>query len=226
MEFPELIVFDMIGTTVRGADFLPSAFRKAFETVGVNLSDDDISAARGKSKREAISGMLFESVGAKKAGEVAMSVYDAFESTLLQQYWDTTIKPVTGTRETFDWCRENRIRIALGTGFERRLAEVLIQKLEWQDDVDILVCNDDVARGRPAPYLIFHAMEKALVKKVSAVATVGDSVADLQAGANAGLGWSIGVVSGSTRRKALKAEPHTAILRSVAELPGLFEADD
>ncbi len=223
MELPELIVFDMIGTTVRTADYIPAAFRKAFETVGVNLSDDDISAARGKSKREAISGMLFESVGAKRAGEVAMNVYEAFENTMVQQYWDATIKPVKGTRETFEWCRENRIRIALGTGFERRLADVLITKLDWNDDVDIVVCNDDVARGRPAPYLIFHAMEKALVKSVDAVATVGDTVADLQAGNNAAVGWNIGVLSGSHSRKKLKREEPTAIIGSVADLPAVFD---
>lgn len=223
MALPELIVFDMIGTTVRTADFLPSAFRKAFETVGVNLSDDDITAARGKSKREAISAMLFESVGAKRAGEYAMHVYEAFEGTLLQQYWDATIKPVDGTRETFDWCRENRIRIALATGFERRLADVLIQKLGWLDDIDAVVCNDDVSAGRPAPYLIFRAMERTEVKAVRGVATVGDTVSDLQAGDNAGVGWNIGVLSGAHRKKALKAEPHTAIIGSVADLPELFE---
>ena len=78
MDKPALIVFDMIGTTVRGSELLPSALKKAFGTVGVNLSDDDITAARGKSKREAISSMLFEAVGAKKAGEYAMGVYEAF----------------------------------------------------------------------------------------------------------------------------------------------------
>ena len=46
MDTPALIVFDLIGTTVRGSDLLPAALRKAFETVGVNLSDDDIAAAR------------------------------------------------------------------------------------------------------------------------------------------------------------------------------------
>ena len=225
MNTPELIVFDMIGTTISGPDILPSVFRKAFETVGVNLSDDDITAARGKSKREAISSMLFEAVGAKKAGEYAMQVYDAFENTLLQQYWDITVKPIDGARETFDWCRENRTKIALATGFDRRLADVLVQKMEWQDDVDVIVCNDEVERGRPAPYLIFHAMEQTNVDAVSAVATVGDTVSDLQAGHNAGVGWIIGVLSGAHSKRQLKSEPHTAIIKSVADLPSVFEQD-
>lgn len=223
MKTPELIVFDMIGTTITTSDFLPSAFKKAFETVGVNLSDDDITAARGKSKREAISGMLFEAVGAKKAGEYAMQVYDAFENTMLQQYWDSTVKPIAGAGETFDWCRDNRIKIALATGFDRRLADLLLQKLGWEDSIDIVVCNDEVARGRPAPSLIFHAMEKSAVVAVSAVATVGDTVSDLKAGHNAGVGWNIGVLSGAHTRRKLKSAPHTAIIHSVADLPSVFE---
>ena len=223
MNTPALIVFDMIGTTVRGPEILPSALRKAFETVGVNLSDDEISAARGKSKREAISSMLFESVGAKKAGEYAMRVYEAFENTMLQQYWDATVRTVDGTRETFDWCKENRTKIALATGFDRRLSEVLIQKLQLQDDIDTIVCTDDVKRGRPAPYLIFHAMENTEIESVSEVAAVGDTVSDLKAGFNAGVRWNVAVLSGAHSQDELEEQPHTAIIDSIADLPSVFE---
>ena len=226
MDKPALIVFDMIGTTVRGSELLPSALKKAFGTVGVNLSDDDITAARGKSKREAISSMLFEAVGAKKAGEYAMGVYEAFENAMVQQYWDTTVHAIDGTREAFDWCRENRTKIALATGFDRRLADVLIEKLEWSNDVDAIVTNDEVSRGRPAPYLIFRAMEITDVDAVATVATVGDTTADLKAGENAGVGWNIGVLTGAHSRKKLEKEPHTAIIDSIEDLPALFEQEE
>ena len=104
-----------------------------------------------------------------------------------------------------------------------RLPALKHVKMEWQDDVDVIVCNDEVARGRPAPYLIFHAMEKTDVYAVSAVATVGDTVSDLEAGHNAGVGWNIGVLSGAHSRKKLESEPHTAIIDSVADLPSVFE---
>ena len=225
MDTPALIVFDLIGTIVKGSEFLPAALRRAFETVGVNLSDDDIAAARGKSRREAISSMLFESVGAKKAGKVAMNVYEAFENALLQQYWDTTIHEIDGTREVFDWCHEQRTKKAIATGFDRGLVNVLIDKLGWTDDMDAIVCNDEVRRGRPAPYLIFHAMEKTGIDAVSTVATIGDTVADLQAGNNAGVGWNIGVLSGDQSESELEAEPHTALIESIADLPDLFVGD-
>lgn len=226
MDAPALIVFDLIGTTVRGSEFLPAALRKAFETVGVNISDDEIAAARGKLRREAISSMLFDSVGAKKAGQYAMGVYEAFENTMLQQYWDTTVHPIDGTREVFDWCHEQRTKIAIATGFDRRLVDLLVEKLGWTDDIAAIVCNDEVKRGRPAPYLIHHAMEKTGVDAVATVASVGDTVTDLRAGDNAGVGWNIGVLSDARSRKELEKEPHTALIDSIADLPDLFVADE
>jgi len=50
---PELFVFDMIGTTIEPSDAIPEAFRSALCSAGLQLSDDEITAVRGKSKREA-----------------------------------------------------------------------------------------------------------------------------------------------------------------------------
>ena len=88
--------------------------------------------------------------------------------------------------------------------------------------VDAVVCGDDVPRGRPAPYLIFHAMEATGASDVHKVANVGDTILDLQAASNAGVRWNIGVLSGAHDRELLEREPHTHILASVAEVVTLF----
>ncbi|MDE3196529.1 MAG: HAD hydrolase-like protein, partial [Acidobacteriota bacterium] len=76
-----------------------------------------------------------------------------------------------------------------------------------------------VTLGRPAPYLIFHAMEKARVENVAEVVAVGDTPLDLKAAANAGARGIVGVLTGAATRDKLEPEPHTRILKSVAELP-------
>jgi phosphoglycolate phosphatase-like HAD superfamily hydrolase len=53
---------------------------------------------------------------------------------------------------------------------------------------------------------------------------VGDTTADLEAGAAADVGWNIGVTSGAHPRARLETCPHTALLGSVAELPGWLTA--
>jgi phosphoglycolate phosphatase-like HAD superfamily hydrolase len=85
--------------------------------------------------------------------------------------------------------------------------------------VDAVVCGDNVLQGRPAPYLIFHAMEAAGARNVRHVANVGDTVLDLQAAHNAGVRWNIGVLSGAHSRAQLACAPHTHLLPSVADLP-------
>jgi phosphoglycolate phosphatase-like HAD superfamily hydrolase len=45
---------------------------------------------------------------------------------------------------------------------------------------------------------------------------------DLQAGYNAGAGWNIGMLSGAHSREKLESQPHTHLLGSVAELPGIW----
>jgi phosphoglycolate phosphatase len=51
---------------------------------------------------------------------------------------------------------------------------------------------------------------------VRAVANVGDTALDLQAGSNAGLDWNIGVLSGAHDREPLPAAPHTHLIASVS----------
>jgi phosphonatase-like hydrolase len=115
--------------------------------------------------------------------------------------------------------------VALNTGFDREITGLLVSSLGWEGEaVDVVVCGDDVGRGRPAPDLIFRAMEAAGVSDARQVMNVGDTVLDLQAGHNAGVRWNVGVLSGAHGREVLEREPHTHLLDSVASLPGLWPA--
>jgi phosphoglycolate phosphatase-like HAD superfamily hydrolase len=90
--------------------------------------------------------------------------------------------------------------------------------------VDAVVCGDDVAQGRPAPFLIFRCMEATATICVHRVAVVGDTTLDLQAADNAGVQWQIGVLSGAHAREQLEQQPHSHLLGSVAELPSVWIA--
>ena len=85
--------------------------------------------------------------------------------------------------------------------------------------MDAVVCGDDVAEGRPAPYMIFRAMELTRTASVHHVANVGDTTLDLLAGHHAGVRWNIGVLSGAHDAARLAGAPHTHLAASVAVLP-------
>ncbi|MDJ0905102.1 MAG: phosphonatase-like hydrolase [Woeseiaceae bacterium] len=219
----DLVVFDMVGTTVAASDRIPEAFTKAFENQGIRLSQNDIRSVRGRSKTDAIRELLTTHRDEFFADATTDNVYESFKRFLLDGYRAGRVEPIDGAAATFDWCRANGIGVALTTGFDRELATRLVERLGWRNRIETLVCNDDVARGRPAPDLILKAMQRLNLVDVARVASVGDTVSDLQAGANAGTGFNIGVLSGAHSREQLRQAPHTALIASVAELPEFLQ---
>lgn len=214
-----LVVCDMAGTTVKDSGEVARAFEAALTDHGVEASAQQISAVRGASKREAIATLIAPKYGSDAARVEA--VYASFKSHL-QRVFTREAQPVAGAVETFAWLRERGIKLVLNTGFDRDITTLLLDALGWRDMANAVICNDDVAQGRPAPYMIFRAMELTGTANVRHVLNVGDTVSDLQAAHNARVGFSVGVLSGAHTREQLAREPHDYLIESVADLPGLW----
>ena len=214
-----LVVSDMAGTTVKDSGEVARAFSAALADHGIEVSADQINAVRGASKREAIATLVAPKYGADAARVEA--VYASFKNQL-QRVFTKEAQPVAGAVETFQWLRGNHIKLVLNTGFDRDITEILLDALKWRDMADAVICGDDVTQGRPAPYMIFRAMEAAGIASVHEVLNVGDTVSDLQAAHNAGVAVSVGVISGAHKRAQLEREPHTHLLNSVAQLLRLW----
>ena len=222
MDEPRLVVFDMAGTTVKGEGRVADALLAALRGHGIEVAPEQLSGVRGSSKREAVLNFIPE--GADR-GRRAETVYNSFREHLARLYRAGGVGPVDGAEATFRWLKRRGVRVALNTGFDREMTGLLLSSLRWEGEVvGVVVCGDDVGRGRPAPDLIFRAMEAAGVSEARRVMNVGDTVLDLQAGHNAGVRWNVGVLSGAHGRQLLEREPHTHLLDSVAGIPRLWPA--
>jgi phosphonatase-like hydrolase len=216
----DLVIFDIMGTTVADHGEVPAAFSAALAGAGIAVSGEQIKGVRGASKRQALLRLI--PPGPEQA-RLADAAYICFKSHLAERYATAGVQPVTGAAVTFLWLRQHGVRVALNTGFDRETTGLLLAALGWNGDtVDAVICGDEVAQGRPAPYLIFHAMEAVGASSVHRVATVGDTAQDLWAGYHAGVRWNIGVLSGAHDRATLQDAPHTHLLPSVAQVPGLW----
>jgi len=220
MENLELVVFDMGGTTVSDHGEVPAAFTGALTQHGIEISADQLNSVRGRSKREAVLQLVPEGLGRESRAE---EVYKTFRENLWLRYQASGVSEVAGATVIFQSLRNRGVRVALNTGFDREITTLLLNALAWTEGlVDAVICGDDVSQGRPAPYLIFCAMEAVGAHSVHKVANVGDTVQDLLAGHNAGVRWNVGVLSGAHPRVALQGAPHTHILPSIADLLGLW----
>lgn len=217
---PRLVVFDLAGTTVVDGGQVPAAFSSALSEAGIDISAEELAGLRGSSKREAVFRMMPDGPG---RAQRAAATFETFKRQLVRLYDSTGVGEVAGARVTFEWLRSKDVRVALNTGFDREITNLLLDRLGWLDGVvDAVVCGDDVTEGRPAPYLIFRAMEATRTHRVGDVANVGDTVSDLGAGANASVRFNIGVLSGAHDRARLEKAPHTHLVTDVTELRQLW----
>jgi phosphonatase-like hydrolase len=205
---------------VRDDGQVPAAFAAALLTHGLEATAEQIRSVRGSSKREALRSFVPEAAdGSCRLDDV----YASFRRELAERYSSGGVHPVPGAEAAFAALRRRGVPVALNTGFDRETTSLLLDALGWTSGiVDAVVCGDDVPAGRPAPYLIFRAMEATGALRVRSVANVGDTALDLEAGFNAGTGWNIGVLSGAHDRETLGSAPHTHVISSVAALESVW----
>ncbi len=222
----KLVIFDVAGTIIEDHGEVLSCFGRALEMNGVHVDEGDLREWKGASKREVIRFFVERHLGSTEHSlETRIDrTFDDFRQLLKQQYGSAGVMPIKGAEATFRWLLDRNVCIATTTGFDREINDLVLRAVGWGHVFTNKVCSTDVALGRPAPYMIFRAMEAARITDVSEVVNIGDTPLDLRAGTNAGVGGVMGVLTGAHKEERLREEPHTHILRSVAELPAVLEA--
>lgn len=219
----KLAALDMAGTTVNEQGLVYKALRQAVEERDVTVSDADFLAAMGTRKDTAIAHLLTLG-GVDVNKDIIRDAYHRF-TTLLQEFYDATPpQAIDGVEGAFATLRDAGVKVALTTGFSAEVATGILERLGWTVGgssavVDAVITADTVAAGRPAPYMIHHAMEITGVDDVRDVAAAGDTIADLLAGTRSGASVVAGVLTGETPKDVLAQQPHTHLLASVADLP-------
>lgn len=225
--FPvDLVVLDVAGTTVDEGGAVYRALAEAVLAGGGRLEDHELVRWMGADKRQAIRALTRAATGNEPDPASVERTYAGFRDRLLAGYAATPPRPFPGVPEALETLRATGVRVALTTGFSADVAAPLLEALGWSvpGTVDALVCTDDVPAGRPAPYMVFRAMERTTACDVRRVAVVGDTPRDLEAGTNAGAGFVVGVATGAIDLAELGRHRHTHLLASVADLPALLTA--
>jgi len=247
----QAVILDWSGTAVDFGCIAPAlAIGRALAQCGLELSMDEIRGPMGLHKRDHIR-LLMQTPAATEqwnkrhgkpwAEDDVETIYQRSTPLLIDESVRRSA-PLPGLLEAVAELRRQSICLGTTTGFSRVVGTAVASAARKQGyQPDVCVFADDVPAARPAPWMIFRAMEQLDVYPPSAVVTVGDTVYDVQAGRHAGA-WSVGVLETSsllgldehelaalasserTRRtqsveqKLLEAGAH-AVIGSVAELP-------
>lgn len=213
-------VFDMAGTTVDDGGLVYDALRGAVAETGASVDEADLQAWMGTEKREAIRNLV-RLGGQEPAEDAVEGAYDRFVEILTDYYRRTPPTPLDGVPEALATLRGAGVKVALTTGFSRPVTTPLLEGLGWKigADIDAVVTADEVAQGRPAPYMVHRAMERTGALDVAEVLVAGDTVADVVAGRRSGAAHSLGVLTGALSRERLLEAGATTVLDGVADVP-------
>ena len=251
----QLVVLDWAGTTVDFGCFGPvESFKRALERHGVSPTDAQVRLPMGTAKKDHLRALL--EIPELSEEWRARHGRGWNESDVDRIYRDDYIplqmesigrhdRLVPGLLRVVEALRGGDVKIATTTGYFREAARLVFDSATRQGyarDLDVL--PDEVPAGRPAPWMIFRAMEALGIYPPSSVVKVGDTPADIAEGRNAGV-WSVGVIASgsevgltesawstlpeserrrvveSIRSKFEEAGAH-ATIDTLAELPGLI----
>lgn len=220
-----LVIFDLTGTTVWDGDGTGRCLTEALRAVHVTVTEEQVRTVAGFSKPSAIRKLLADVSGVRPEDELVRAAHDGFVERMIDLYrTDPAVAEMPGATLVLQRLKEAGVRVALDTGCSRAIVDAMMDRLGWRLSglIDATVASDEVAQGRPHPDLVLEAMRRTGIGDVAATAKVGDTPADLLQGMAAGCGWVVGVTHGTHSRAQLTLHPHTHLIASLGELPGIL----
>ena len=222
-----LVVFDIAGTTVRDKGNIAEAFMRAFQQFDIEVPVEEVNKVMGWRKIDAIQLLLAKYHPAEeKINQVLVDqIHDVFIDNMVTFYErDEELQPLQHAEELFTALKERNIKVALNTGFTRRITDVILKKLDWDESalIDYVITSDEVPEGRPYPFMIQQLMQNSGITDASQVIKVGDTEVDVQEGRNAGCGLVVSVTTGAYTKEQLQAYQPDHIIDSLSELPALM----
>ena len=220
-----LVVFDIAGTTVNDDDSVNRCLRGALLAAGLEVTAAQVNAVMGLKKPEAIAILIDQSPLRDELQERVDPIHRDFVARSIEFYTgDPSVHEVPGASRVFESLKRSGILVALDTGFNRTITQVILDRLDWSHNrlIDATICSDEVRRGRPHPDMIETLMLRLEVADPKRVAKVGDTPADLQEGHRAGCGLVVGVTAGTHTRLELEPYPHHHLIKTIADFPELL----
>ena len=198
----QAVIFDWAGTTVDFGCRAPvTAFLRLFEEESIRATVEEARRPMGAHKRDHIAMMLAMESIASQWREIHGE--DATHEDIERLYQKSVPiqaeivlehgKLMPGLLDTMEMLAERDILVGSSTGYSRRIMDGLIALAEDQGyHPESVVCADEVPEGRPAPWMAITSAMHLDVYPLESCVKIGDTVADVEEGLNAGM-WTIGL---------------------------------
>jgi HAD superfamily hydrolase (TIGR01549 family) len=180
----KVVFFDFIGTTVLETrpDVIEDCFQLAFTKNNILVTKHFIQTNRGRNKRDVIQDALSP---AHTDLSLVTKILSDFESEVNRHLHYFQTEP--SAKQIFSELRDKGILLAIATGLSRHIFDKIMQHEQWNLNwFAYQATYEEIGRGRPHPDMIFDMMRKFNISDAREILKVGDTVADIQEGQQAG----------------------------------------
>lgn len=198
------LVLDWAGTVVDHGSLAPvGVFVEVFRREGVAVTLDEARGPMGVHKRDHIAivaalprvtqAWADRHGAAPTDADIDRMYAHATEAQMacLPDFAD----PIPGVVDAIAAFRRDGLRIGGTTGYNRQMLDVLAPHAAAKGyQPDVAFTADEVASGRPAPFLCWKVIETLGGTAAHRWVKAGDTPVDIEAGLNAGL-WTVGVAA-------------------------------
>lgn len=201
------VIFDWAGTTVDYGCFAPvAAIIETLADEGIDISADAVRQHMGMKKRDHL-GEIFkmehitDRFRLKYGREVSEQDIDTIYAKVEKRLIDSLPRfstPICGILDVIDEIRAMGLKIGSTTGYTKEMMQVVRKHAAEQGyNPDWLTASDEMPAGRPAPWMCYENMKQLGTFPAHTCVKIGDTIADIKEGLNAGM-WSVGIVIGGS----------------------------
>tara|TARA_B100000282_G_scaffold1987_1_gene1366 strand:- start:153 stop:755 length:603 start_codon:yes stop_codon:yes gene_type:complete len=181
-----MIVCDMAGTIIQEKGIVYKSLYNTIKLIKPDLERKEINKFYGCNKKEVID--YFVDIQKMNSPDIVKNNLNSeFNYFLKQEYKNN--KDVTLIHHNlpsfFNALREQDIKIALNTGYNKEIQKVLIDKFNLNEYIDDYISSQEVSRGRPYPHMLNNLIRRNNINDPSSVVKIGDSIPDILEGKNA-----------------------------------------
>lgn len=218
-----LVCWDVVGAAAVDDSVLERAFAEAIATQGVVTgtaayvrSMVQFDRMRGWPPADVIRILFPEEEIRAQAANLA------FERSFQAALDRFGVLPLPGANDALAKLTAAGIKVCLVSPLSRPAVSLIVERLDWSQRVDLVLCADDVARGFPWPDLILTAALRLGIGDVRDLAVVTASEGGVLSAQRAGSRFVVGVLSDVDDASRLRRAGATHLLADIGELPDLL----
>lgn len=215
------VIFDWAGTIIDYGCIAPAqVFIEVFRKREVIVSMEEARMPMGLAKKDHVRELFkIDNIQKQWIAEYGRSsnesdveeIYAELEPALAAIVGNYS-KPIPGAIQLISILQDRGIKVGTTTGYVEEMMNNIIPFTSVAGLLpDAIVSSSEVSAGRPAPWMIYLNCEIMNVYPLSQMVKIGDTVADIQEGINAGM-WTIGLTKsgneiGLSAEEVEKADP-------------------